>query len=48
MLLGTPTFNHVKRFKGPPFLHNTQMVRRKKEQKRKKQDQEAESIVKAG
>ena len=35
MLLGTPTFNHVKRFKGPPFLHNTQMVRRKKEQKRK-------------
>ena len=35
MFLGTPTFNHVKRFKGPPFLHNTQMVRRMKEQKRK-------------
>ena len=26
MFLGTPPFNHVKRFKGPPFLHNTQMV----------------------
>ena len=26
MFLGTPPFNHIKRFKGPPFLRNNQMV----------------------
>ena len=26
MFFRYPPFNHVKRFKGPPFLHNTQMV----------------------
>ena len=26
MFFRYPPFNHIKRFKGPPFLHNTQMV----------------------